>query len=232
MESPKYTRVIQSCHNIMANTTSGTACYTFGGAAAGVANIRIEGDNWSEAHLFVGDKCFAKIHKPRYGNSFFLTDGGSCLPLVEGTPVTLRVTKESPYDLYITYDYVDCNFTEGDFAVRTFQRTGLETASAGDAKVMAGFIFPVEKIIVDVLKGRVDAMQFCVCAAETYTIPFQKVSDTQFVLDFDGKAVDFTNLTWQRIQFVATEETVVDARAITVNIARVHSGSYELEYWR
>jgi hypothetical protein len=231
-EPPKYTQVVQSCRSKMNSGAQGTACYTFCGPASGVANIRIEGDDWSMARLFVGDKCFATIHSPRYGHSFFLTDGGNCLPLVEGTQITLHLTKESGEDPHITYDYVDCDFTEGDFAIQTFQNTGLETVVAGDVKVRTALIFPVEKLIVDVLKGQVDAMQFCCRTTELITLPFEKVSDTQFVLDFGGKDVNFTNLVWQALQFVATDETIVDTRAITRNIVRIHPGSYELVYWR
>jgi hypothetical protein len=201
-----------------------------------IANIRILGDNWSDASLVFGQTTNDRIKFPRHGNSFFLTDEGRCLPFVQHHNFKVEV-KAVEVDSMLTIEYDIVEFPELPaasfrFPMKATIYPGDYTVSAGDKKVQMLLNNPVEAIHIDVLKGRVDSMSLVVETHEkaTVTIPVPKISEDQFVLDFGEKTVNFSRLNDSYLVCDVSEEATVVPRATILNVLRSVSGMYGVMY--
>lgn len=199
-----------------------------------IANIRLVGDNWSCAFLMIGGQYFDRLNSVSHGSSFWITDGGRCLPFVSNHSVSIQADKYNEDDISIEYDLVEPIWDHHDicFSFEANQTSGHETIGAGVSKVRLSYNHPVKKLIVDVLKGNVDAIEFGIDKFDHMTIPFEKVSASQFVLDYGENTINFSRLHVPWIKVTAKEESVLDPRAISLHIVRVlpEAGMYGLAF--
>lgn len=208
----------------------------------GVANIRLIGDNWQNVELQVGGLRFDRLVSPRHGQSFDITDGGKCLPMVEYHDIAFEAKQIGAGDVVVEYDIVEVpeeirDVVKSDakpenglcLVYRAIQCTGEESFHAPLTAIKLNYNHPVEKIILDVISGTVDEAILDI-QDFSKTLPLQKVSDTQFVIDFGEQTINFSRVDSPRLRIVTTEDCIVEARAITLHVARSLMGMYGLMF--
>lgn len=233
---PKYTRVVEhvtlTCDeqkwriNKKLEISEGLA----------IANVSIQGTNWERASFLIGGQYFDLCLNPSFGNSFFLIDDGYCLPKAKHHNFEIELHKIIPSeDVIVEYDIVECPLrADGhyEFVCKGKQYCGPETVRSPSSKIRLHFNHPVAKLIAK-FNNPVEKVEFQVPieGVKTYVLPFTKVSDTEFVLDFGEKTVNFSRI--DKCHAVITsdgEENSVTVCAHSRNIARGLSGIYGLAY--
>ena len=199
-----------------------------------LANVRILGDNWDNAMLIIGGQRFSQCWSKFNMNSFFITEGGNCIPAVKWHAFHIEITRLRPYeDLTVEYDIVEYSPTPStgkdihEFLFKAIQYTGMETIGADDSpKTRLNFNHPVEKLGAH-FKNKVEKVELVVDGH--YTLAFKKVSDTVFELDFGEETVNFSRIDNVKIHF-SGGENVVDVYALSWQMARGMSGMYGLAF--
>lgn len=240
---PVYTRVLSHVSAALTPVEWGNVCHTIEKKMGyGIANIRLIGNDWQHVYLLVGGQRFDRLLSPRHGHSFDITDNGRCLPMIEHHDIALEAEKTGAEGVCVEYDIVELPDEVRDaakpvtesriglrFAFKAFQCVGAESFHAPMTAIKLGYNHPVEKIILDVIRGSVDEVildfpQF------SSTLPLQKVSDTQFVIDFGEHTINFSRVDSALLRIVTTEDCVVEARAITLHVASSMWGMYGLMF--
>ena len=201
-----------------------------------IANVRIQGANWERAFFLIGLQYFDLCLNPSFGNSFFLLDDGYCLPKAKCHNFEIELLKIIPSeDVIVEYDIVESPLSADghyEFVFKGKQYCGPETVLSPVSKLRLHFNHPVGKLIAKFQKP-VEKIEFHVPieGVETYILPFTKVSDTEFILDFGEKTVNFSRI--DKCLAVITSdggENTVTVCAHSRNIARGRSGMYGLAY--
>ena len=236
INQPTYTRAVEHVVSEVGEAAGKHACVIESRMGYAIANIRILGDNWSDASLVIGGVANDWVKFPQHGNSFFLTDEGRCLPFVSYHKFEVH-TKVSTCDspLKIEYDIVEfpaISASAFQFPAKATVYSGDYTVSAGVKKVPVLLTNPVETIRIDVLKGSVDSMEFVVGTKEStiITLPVRKLSDNQFILEFGEKTVNFSRVHDSYLRCTVAEEATICPRATAFNILRSVAGMYGMRY--
>ena len=236
INQPIYTRVVEHIVSDIGGSTGPQSLVIETRLGYAIANIRLHGDNWSDAALVVGRVDCDWIKIPQHGNSFFLTDEGRCLPFVSHHKFEVRAKASAGDSLRrIEYDIVEfpaISTSSFQFPAKSTVYSGDYTVSAGVKNVKLLLTNPVEMIRIDVLKGRVESMEFVVETKEStiVTLPVQKLSDNQFVLEFGEKTVNFSRVDDSYLRCNVSEEATICPRATTLNVLRSVAGMYGMAY--
>jgi hypothetical protein len=247
---PTYTRVI-SQRSGMFNETFVFPKY----AGLALANVRIMGNCWTSASLYGGKldrdghfftfANFGYVVPPAEEIAFPIFHNGKCLPFVDEHELRLVVRgNDSPID--IQYDIVEYPPQEMEqelsFVFRCQQTAGNDTVPANPGQLYrapVSFNFPTERLSLDIVRGHLDASRpvefVCKLYHPTesnqplYRLPLEKVSSTQYRLDFGEKLVNLSRLNTALIEFERGEEALeIEIRADSFCIGKITNGAYDV----
>jgi hypothetical protein len=247
---PTYTRII-SQRSGRFNETFVFPKY----AGLALANVRIMGNHWTSASLYGGEldqhgpfftfANFGYVVPPAEETSFPVFHNGKCLPYVDKHELKLVVRgNDSPVE--IQYDIVEYPTQDLEqqesFVFRCQQTTGIENVPAGLGRLYrasVSFNLPTERLSLHVVRGHLDAlrpMEF-VCNLyhptepnqPMYRLPLEKVSSTQYRLNYGEKLVNLSRLNTAYIEFERGEEELeIELIADSFCIGKIANGEYDV----
>lgn len=234
---PKYTNIVEH-HSITFNQECNKRLYHDFCVPKnyGLANIKLHGNNWSRAVIEIGGMYITCLYSPLSGNSFFLTDNGYCLPAVEHHSIRLYFSKECvTKDVVLEYDIVEFPKNENErceFMFKSIQHPGIESCEPNTSlKQRLPFHHPVNKLGI-YTKSSIRDVKFCIDNEYGFSValPFTKISDTHYILDFGEDTINFSRLDRPYIKLTTDEANEIYTYAETIQVMTIISGMYGLNF--
>lgn len=188
---PRYTDIIETRSFILdPNSRNEVRLNIKGEKEGGVANILIKSDKWEKATFYIDSYPIAEIHNIMGLNTFPITDDGFCVPFggCRGMSVLLQ---GAPDTIAIEYDLVSFDFGR-DYVCEFVYKTPVANPSRELAaqptfqEIKFNCPYPFTKIVAK-FKKRAEKV-YARCIDDGKHVPFRRISDTEFVLDF-GKTM-------------------------------------------
>ncbi len=227
LQQPKYTTVIET----RSFTSSQEKPYfrvNVEDKKGGIANIRIEG-NWTSATFEIGGQSITTIYKEMNTNTFLITDNGYCVPFAKHHRVAIDVRGT---DITVTYDLVSCDYDSEEDKMLEFLYISLASNYLSDFfsnQFEVRFDHPARKIIAKFEKKLEQQVFLRLNDDIKNHIPFSKVSDTEYVIDF-RKTINFTNVKKAEIILNGECDNRVFCYSHVFKLLCRHSGMYSLGF--
>ena len=149
------------------------------------------------ASLLIDKEYISQLWFPEFGNTFFITMDGNCLPNTNSHKYELQLFRNHlSEEVIVEYDIVECGLAENgkyEFVYKAFACSGLEEITRPSVKIRLSFHRPVDKLIAK-FKKPVDTVELHIPGGESgiFYLEFKKVSDTEFILDLGEKTINFS----------------------------------------
>lgn len=235
LKQPRYTDIIET-RTIVANPSSkGSVRINIKDKEGGIANIIIKSDKWESAEFEIGGQRMIKIYNIMDVNTFSITDNGFCVPFIEYHDMAICI---HGVDDSITVEYDIVKSDSNKNGVYEFLFTSLVedylnysvVVQPTFQEVKVGFHHPVSKVFAKFEKN-VEKVYMKFNDDSENQVPFKKVSDTEYVLDFGETTINFSRIDKAELVILNSEpDNSVFCYAETYHVMRGMSGMYGLAF--
>lgn len=196
----------------------------------GIANLRILGDKWTIAELTAGYQYLSRIYRFMGCNSFPMLDDGLYIPFVERHTLELQICGDTT-SFDIEYDIVEVSKKDNyQYSYTNLQYPGSETLTTDLSKVRLCLNHPVVRLTAKFDKP-VESVELNAIPSSEHPpcVPFQKVSETEFVAEFGKNSINFSRLDAPILLINnSSDDNKLYYYAHTKEVIRIFDGMYGL----